>query len=186
VVAAITVDLALVAAWCLTDAVGRGGMASRGSCRATFQETAMPLCVVTNREIVERSIEEVWNACDVVAIDDFYAEDFTTPSMPPPFPATREGLKRWITYYHSAFSNVSLTSDDIVVEGDRVALRWTSRGTHTGEFMGIPPTWRSFEIQGITIMRLVDGRIAEDWTQSDTLTMMRQLGILEPLMRLSS
>ena len=132
-----------------------------------------------NVTTIERSNTEVWTNGNVAAIDDLYAEDFTTKSMPPHFPQTRDGFKQWIAYYHSAFSNVSLVNDDVVAEGDKVATRWTARGTHTGEFMGIPATNHSFEMQGLTIFRLANGRIAEDWTQADTMALMQQLGMME-------
>jgi steroid delta-isomerase-like uncharacterized protein len=66
--------------------------------------------------------------------------------------------------------------DDIFSAGDRVVTRWTGIGTHVGELMGIPATDRSFEVEAITIHRIADGKIAEEWTVWDALGMLQQIG----------
>jgi steroid delta-isomerase-like uncharacterized protein len=90
----------------------------------------------------------------------------------------REQLKLRAGALISAFSPCTFKIEDIVAEGDRVAVRWRSRGTHSGEFMGIPPTNRSYEIAGIDFHRLADGRMAEHWHVVDQLSQLQQLGLL--------
>ena len=78
---------------------------------------------------------------------------------------------------HSAFSDIRYEAHDIVSDGDKVALRVTMHGRHTGSLMGQPPTGRSFSADHIHLFRVADGRIAEHWAQRDDLGMMRQLGL---------
>ncbi|MGZ4173443.1 MAG: ester cyclase [Solirubrobacteraceae bacterium] len=68
--------------------------------------------------------------------------------------------------------------DDIIAEGDRVVIHWHSTGTHQGELMGIPASGRSVHTTGIGIDRIVDGKIAESWTNWDTLGLLAQIGAL--------
>lgn len=131
-----------------------------------------------SRLTVECVHSEVWNRRNLTVIDALYAPSFTTSALPPTFPGTREGFRRWITYYHVAFTDVSLTTLDLLVNGERVATRWVSRGTHTGEYLGVAPTYRTFEVEGISILHLQDGQLVADWSQADVLSMMQQLGIL--------
>ena len=66
----------------------------------------------------------------------------------------------------------------MIAEGDKVVVRWTNHGTHVGDFMGIPPTGRSFSIAGIDIHRLNDGTMAEHWHVVDLFSQMQQLGMI--------
>lgn len=77
-----------------------------------------------------------------------------------------------------AFPDLTIEAGDTVVEGERVAWRWTVRGTNTGSFAGHRPTGRSVSFQGLNLERLVDGRIQEHWSIHDTLTMLDQLALL--------
>ena len=67
--------------------------------------------------------------------------------------------------------------DEFVVQGDKVVNRWTGTATHTGNFFGIPPTGKQVTVEGITIHQIADGRIVADWSQSDQLSLMQQLGV---------
>jgi steroid delta-isomerase-like uncharacterized protein len=73
---------------------------------------------------------------------------------------------------------VRLTIEDEIAEGDRVVTRWSARGTHEGEFFGIPATGKQATVTGVTIDRIIDGRIAESWTNWDTLGLLQQLGAI--------
>ncbi|WP_308847965.1 ester cyclase [Luteibacter sp.] len=82
--------------------------------------------------------------------------------------------------WRQAFPDLEVTVDKQVAEQDLVAVRWTARGTNTGTGNGIPATGRAVEIGGTTLFRMADGRIAEEWTCADSLSLMRQLGMLAP------
>lgn len=71
-----------------------------------------------------------------------------------------------------------ITVEDLLAEGDKVVDRWTARGTHPGELIGIPPTGKEVTITGMDILRISNGKIAEIWHQEDMLGMMQQLGVI--------
>ncbi len=78
--------------------------------------------------------------------------------------------------FRAAYSDGRITVDDQVAEGDKVASRWTGRGTHDGQLMGIAPTGRRVTVPGVTVSRLENGKVVEEWTNWDTLGMLRQIG----------
>ena len=77
----------------------------------------------------------------------------------------------------TAFPDIHFTVEDIIVEGDKVAMRYTMTGTHKGEFKGIPPTNKKITALAIEIDHIVDGKFAEAWVQFDTLALLQQLGL---------
>jgi steroid delta-isomerase-like uncharacterized protein len=85
-----------------------------------------------------------------------------------------ESAKGW----RNAMPDLVVTIDHMVAEGDPVAVQWTGRGTNTGTGNGLPATGKRLEVQGITIFRIVDGKIVEEWNSIDELGLMRQLGML--------
>jgi steroid delta-isomerase-like uncharacterized protein len=89
-----------------------------------------------------------------------------------------EGAVRFGAMFFSAFPDLHVTIDDEIADGDMVVTRWTTHGTHQGEFQGIPPSGREFTITGITILRIADGKIAEHWVSMDVLGMMEQIGAI--------
>lgn len=88
-----------------------------------------------------------------------------------------EGIRREVQGYRSAFA-FDFDIETQVAEGDQVATRWSWRGTHRGDFMGLPATGKDVEMAGVTIFRFQDGKIAEGWWNWDLLGMMRQLGLV--------
>jgi predicted ester cyclase len=83
--------------------------------------------------------------------------------------------------FRAAFPDGVMTIEDMIAEGDKVATRKTYRGTHQGQFLGIPPTGRHISVGLIDMMRLVDGKVVEHWNVGDDLSMLQQLGVLPPL-----
>jgi steroid delta-isomerase-like uncharacterized protein len=83
-----------------------------------------------------------------------------------------------VNLYHGAFPDAQITVEDQIAEGDKVVTRWTGRGTHQGEFMGVPPSGNRVEIAGMTLDRFSRGKIAESWTNYDALGMMQQIGAM--------
>jgi predicted ester cyclase len=80
--------------------------------------------------------------------------------------------------FYDAFPDMHWTIDDMIVEGDKVAVRYTWSGTHKGEFMGIPPTNKKVKIWQMSIHRIVGGKLVESWALFDNLSVMQQLGII--------
>ena len=97
-----------------------------------------------NKALYRQFVEEVFNRGNTSAIDELVAPDFVEhEELPPGVPSGREGVKQLSIMLRSAFPDLKATIDDILAEGDKVAARMTWRGTHKGEFMGIPPTGKS-------------------------------------------
>jgi len=88
------------------------------------------------------------------------------------------GVKAFHDAFHAAFSGLHADIHQQVAEDDMVVTRKTFRGTHTGDFMGIPPTGKEVELGVIDIVRIRDGQIAEHWNQLDQLGLLRQLGVV--------
>ncbi|WP_323191264.1 ester cyclase [Halostella sp. PRR32] len=95
-------------------------------------------------------------------------------------PARLGGRKAAHGMSHSAFSDATLAVEEMVADGDSVAVRYTATGTYDGEFMGVEPTGTDVEIVGFEINWLADGRIVESWGLFDTFGVMQQLGVVDP------
>ena len=89
-----------------------------------------------------------------------------------------EGMKAFLSGYRRAFPDARSTVEDQIAEDDKVVTRWRARGTHRGDLGPIPPTGREFEMEGVTIERIADGKIAEVWVARDELGLLRQLGVV--------
>ena len=131
----------------------------------------------TNKAIVQRMIDEVMNQQNLAVVDELFAADYLmhNPAWPMEVKGP-EGFKQWTgMMLEPYFSDSEVAVNDIIAEGDKVAVHWTWTGTHTGEFMGIPPTGRQIAITGTSIHRFADGEFVESWVSYDTLGMMQQL-----------
>ncbi len=128
------------------------------------------------KQIVRRLIEEPWKGnWDV--IDEYVAPGYVghDPAEPEPIRGPA-GVRANIEKYLAGFPGGGITVDDQIAEGDKVATRWTGRGTHTGEMAGISPTGKEVTVSGLTLSRLENGMVVEEWTTWDTLGMLMQLG----------
>jgi steroid delta-isomerase-like uncharacterized protein len=128
-----------------------------------------------NKQIALRFIQEVFVAQDPAAADELAAPDFTPHSWGPVEPGI-ENLKAAQARVSAGLSDARMDVHDVIAEGDRVAVRLTSHGRHTGDFMGMPASGKDYAISEIHVFRLADGRVAEHWRDADMLGMMRQLG----------
>ena len=138
------------------------------------------MSVEQNKAIARRWGEEVWGKGSLDAIDELLAADIIFNYPPPGVAPNREAYKQTVTMFQVALPDIQYTVEDMVAEGDRVAVRWTGRGTHKGEFMGIPPTGKPVTITGISILRIAGGKIVEEWTEDDILGVLQQLGVFPP------
>jgi steroid delta-isomerase-like uncharacterized protein len=129
-----------------------------------------------NKQVALRLYERL-NAGDAAAVGDLVTEDYVEHDPLPGQGTGREGaLDRFSMIIRGLAPH--FTIEDVVAEDDKVVVRWTNAGTHTGEFAGIPPTGRPFTIGGIDIYRLRDGLLCEHWHQLDQLSMLGQLGLI--------
>ncbi len=133
-----------------------------------------------NKMHVRQFFENVWSTGDLAIRDSFLAADYRGHLVGSAEPLDREGWTAWFTDFRQAFPDASFTVEDLVAEGDRVAARLTMRGTHQGTFNGIPATGREVVVTGMSIERIVNGRIVEGWNENDALGMLIQLGVFPP------
>ena len=125
--------------------------------------------------LVSRFITDVFEQGRTDVVDELVTPDFVSHPLPGAGP---DVMKQAISRVSTGLSDARFDIQDVVAEGDRVAVRLTSTATQVGEFMGMPPTGRSYTIEEIHIFRISDGRIAEHWHQGDMLGMLRQLGLM--------
>lgn len=116
-----------------------------------------------NKALVRRFFEEVWGKGNVAAVDEVMAPNYVEYPIPSGLPPGPEGVKQTLAAYRRACPDLKATLDDIFAEGDRVAYRWSARGTHLGEWLGIPPTRQHFTMSGISIYRIAEGKAVEGW-----------------------
>ncbi len=139
------------------------------------------MSVEENKAIVSRATEELWNKNNLAVVDELYATNFVSHGSDiPGVTPDREGYKQFVTMSRTALPDFHTTIEDMIAEGDKVVQRFTARGTHKGEFMGIPPTGKQVTITGIAIDRIAGNKIVENWANMDMLSMMVQLGVVPP------
>jgi steroid delta-isomerase-like uncharacterized protein len=131
-----------------------------------------------NKSLIRRYMEEALNKGNVGIADQLFTPTFVFHFPGSPGPMDREGWKQTSAVFQSAFPNQHTTTDDLVAENDKLAARFTFRGTHQGVFQSIPPTGKSVTMTGMAIWRVVDGKIAEHWVEFDALGLMQQLGVI--------
>ncbi len=134
-----------------------------------------------NKAIVRRTLEEPWKG-NLDVIDELVATDYVghDPATPEPLYGP-EGVKEFITTYRAAFPDARIMVEQQLAEGELVATRWSGRGTHEGELMGIEPTGKQVTVSGLTISRLENDKIVEEHQNWDTFGMMQQLGAVPAL-----
>lgn len=115
-------------------------------------------------------------AAAMVVIDELCANDFLWHPGAGEDMRNLQDYKRFVGEFYRGFPDVHFAIDDILVEGDKVAVRFTVNGTHTGESEGILPTNKRMTLWGIGIDRIAGGKVVESWERYDTLDWMKQLG----------
>jgi steroid delta-isomerase-like uncharacterized protein len=126
-----------------------------------------------NKALVQRS----WELDNPERLDEFYPPDVVW-HMPEQELRGIEKAKQFVSTFLEAFPDTSFSVEDLIAEGDKVVSRYTARGTHQGETEEFgPPTGRQLEQEGITIHRVEDGKIVEEWNQYDNLSILQQLGL---------
>lgn len=134
-----------------------------------------------NKAIVRRYLEDVFAGGDLDVIAQLFDPNYVEHD-----PASDEeirghdGVRRDLSIYQSALSDLEITVDDQVAEGDRVATRATMRATHVEELLGVPPTGNRVRVTGIVLHRVSGGKLVEGWWNWDTLGLLQQIGGIPP------
>jgi predicted ester cyclase len=128
-----------------------------------------------NKETVQRMFDEVINLGKIELVDELFDPDFQSET--PQGTLDREGFKGYVAGWRAGFPDIHCAVGDLVAEGDRVAWSVRASGTHTGEFMGIPPTGRTVDFDSLNIGEFRDGRGYRHRVMMDIPKMMTQLGM---------
>ena len=141
-----------------------------------------------NKAVVQRVVDEIINQGKLDLADELFSpnyrshRDLTKDASPSAAGADGpDSIKQGVGGVRTAFPDVHCVTDLMVAEDDKVVARITLTGTHTGTFLGTAPTGKRFNRTGMHMLRLEDGKIVEQWVQSDDLSMLQQLGIVPPL-----
>ena len=130
-----------------------------------------------NKALARRFVEGFWNEKNASTADELMVSGAEI-HMPTGETLDLDGLKDFTATFGEAFPGWHSTFEELIAEGDRVAERWTGRGTHLGELWGIPPTGKRIEVPGSVFYRIAGGKIVEFRAQFDMMGLMQQLGAI--------
>jgi len=138
------------------------------ACASSLQEQ--------NKALAKRAFDELLSKGKFELAEQLYAKDFVNHGIHRDIRLDEDqaALKGW----HQAFPDLAITPEKLIAEGDLVTIYWIARGTNTGAGNGLPATGKKAEQSGITIWRIVNGKIKEEWSAFDQLSLMQQLGLL--------
>jgi len=161
-------------AWCFTACIATVAPAASPAAPAvatavpTVPTAASALLAERNKAVVRRNIEEVWNKRDMTVVDEIYDSSFGPADV-----------KQFITDFLTAFPDWHITIDDMIAEGDKVAIILTERGTQKGTFQGIAPTGKQVKYTAINVYQIANGKIVGFTTdEGDLMPVLQQLGAL--------
>lgn len=132
--------------------------------------------MTNTKQLMQAFIDNYQVGGDETSLKETISPNVVDHSRPPGISAGIQGVKEQFDGFHAAFSNFGVTVQDMIAEGDKLVTRKVLRGTHTGEFQGVPPTGRDVEIQVIDVVRFEDGQVVEHWNCVDRLGLLIQLG----------
>ena len=132
-----------------------------------------------NHAATMRRTYELINAGDIAGFGELLAEDFDEHDGAPGFPTTKEGTLAYFGTVLAAFPDLRMDVEDLIDGGSTTVARVKVRGTHQGDFMGVPPTGARVDVRLIDVMRFDGaGHVREHWGILDTLLLMQQLGVV--------
>lgn len=111
-------------------------------------------------------------------ITTLYAADAVFHGFPPSIPPNRDGIAEFFHALRAGLPDATITAQDLLTDGERVAVRFTLTGIHSGELLGAPGSGERVEVEGITILRFSDGKVVERWNRLDDLALHTQIGVI--------
>ncbi len=133
-----------------------------------------------NKALVRGAFDEMVKK-NWTIFDELYTTDYVWHQPGNPEPLTNEETDQFMRTFLAAFPDYSQTIEDMIAEDDNVVTRFTFRGTHKGDYMGIPATGKEIVLTSILISRIAEGKIAEEWQEFDGYSFMQQLGAIPPI-----
>jgi len=152
---------------------------------AGIPEGGTAIMSVENEALLRRWFEEVWNKGRTEAVDEMMAVDAIAHGLGDTQVVGPAAFKGFHAKFKGAFPDIKISVDDILSQGDKVAVRFTIRATHQGDHLGVPATGREVSFPAMSLVRCKDGQIAEGWNLVDMLAMMQQIGAVESKVALS-
>ena len=136
------------------------------------------MSIEQNKLVAHRFFEDAYNTGNLDLLDQLLTSDYVDQKAPPGTPAGPEGIKQVISMFRAAFPDLHFTIEDQIAEGDKVVTRYTFSGTQQGPLMGIPATGKHVRITGISVYRVVNGKMQAAWIEYDMLGLMQQIGMV--------
>jgi steroid delta-isomerase-like uncharacterized protein len=136
--------------------------------------------VEENKALVTRLSEEIWNQGKVELCDDLFPDNYVAhqPAFGDPEPRGPKSVADFVQLFRAGFPDIHIEILDVFGSGDQVAWRLSWSGTHTGDYLGMPPTGRTIDVAVIGVNRIVEGKIVEAWGVVDHLGALQQLGVM--------
>jgi steroid delta-isomerase-like uncharacterized protein len=144
---------------------------------AAIDRKEKTMTIEENKRVVRRFYDEVLNSRAIDVLPELAVADYEEHDMLPGQGTGLAGLRDRVTMLTTAIDQ-HFSLEDVIAEGDRVVVRWTTNAKQVGDFLGIPATGKSYTIAGIDIYRLQDEKMAEHWHVVDLLSMLQQLGVI--------
>lgn len=126
----------------------------------------------------DRYNDEAINRGRLELIDQIFAADYVDHVPGQPDNRGPDGQKQFIAAMRGGFPDIQFTVEDRLVEGDQLFVRWTARGTHEGDYLGVPATGRPIKISGMALHRFANGKFQESWDHFDAVGLLQQLGAM--------
>ena len=136
------------------------------------------MSIEQNKAIARRWMDEVWQNASLSSMDELLAPDFVFNYPMSGATSDREGYKQTVIGVHSGFPDIQFNTEDMIAEGDKVAVYWRGVGTHEREFWGVTATGKQVTTEGISILRIAGGKITEEVQYMNTLEALQQIGAL--------
>jgi len=129
------------------------------------------------KALATQILENLYSKGDMSVVDEIVSNDYVyrAPGLEVRGPGE---LKEFVTEYRTAFPDLNVRIDDMLIDGEKVATCFTMSGTHEGDFDGLAPTHKTVEATGVLISRYENGKLVEDWDQFDMLGLLQQLGVV--------
>lgn len=132
-----------------------------------------------NKALIHRYTDRIL-AKDLEGAIRFVSQNYINHTEVPGMPRGVEAIRAFFGMLWAGFPDVKMTILDTIAEGDKVVIRAVTEGTHTGPFMGIPPTGKHARWSFMDIWRIADGKVVEEWVETDMMSLMQQLGLVPP------
>ncbi|HEY3542550.1 MAG TPA: ester cyclase [Gaiellaceae bacterium] len=139
------------------------------------------MAVVTNEQLFQRYFDECANGGNLDLCDEIFAADYQhhDPANPDPRPVVGpQGVKAHLESLKGGFPDLVFDVEDTISDGDQIIVKWTARGTNTGDYFGMPATGKPIEISGMNTWRTRDGQAIEGWVNRDDMGLLQQLGVI--------